>query len=336
MEPLYPLRFRPIFRDYLWGGNRLAEVLRKSPGIAPPVAESWEIVDHDADQSVVENGMLAGTTLRRLMQDYGEKLVGEAVWKQVCDPQQPEHLQQRFPLLFKFLDANRALSVQVHPNDEQGSQLDPPDLGKTEAWVVMDAEPGSLIYAGLKAGVDRTSLLEAMRAGETDKVLHSFEPNVGDCVFIPAGTVHAIGAGLLIGEIQQASDTTYRMFDWNRVGADGKARPLHIDQAIEVVDFERGPVDAQTPQPSSDERANRLIECDKFVMDRWSLNGQPCHFHRSDSFQLFAVTAGSIMASYDQSEVHMTRGETLLIPADIRVEVTTESPATLLCVHVDG
>ncbi len=140
------------------------------------------------------------------------------------------HPQSRFPLLVKFLDAALPLSVQVHPNDEQAARLNPPDLGKTEAWYILSADPGSTIYAGLRPGVDRQQLADAIGQGTCEKLLHHFQPKAGDCLFIPAGTVHALGAGLLVAEVQQSSDTTFRLYDWNRVGPDGKPRPLHVEQ----------------------------------------------------------------------------------------------------------
>jgi mannose-6-phosphate isomerase len=211
------LRFQPIFRRYLWGGRRLGTMLGKPIGPGDDYAESWEIVDHGVDQSVVRAGPLAGAALGQLVREQGAALLGR-------------HAPQRgFPLLMKLLDCNRTLSVQVHPNDEQGARLTPPDRGKTEAWVVLAADEGSVIYAGLKSGVTRDDLAASLEHGTCAELLHAFAPRVGDCVFIPAGTVHALGAGLVIAEIQQASDTTFRLFDWNRVDAEGKPRPLHIE-----------------------------------------------------------------------------------------------------------
>ena len=178
---LYPLRFEPLFRRYIWGGRRLGTVLNKPIGSGEDYAESWEIVDHGLDQSVVAFGELR-MPLGDLVADYGPALFGR------------HHPQRQFPLLFKFLDANQSLSVQVHPDDRQAAQLEPPDLGKTEAWVVVHADPGSVIYAGLRDGVDRETLQAAMAAGQTESCLHRFSTQTGDCVFIPAGTVHALGA----------------------------------------------------------------------------------------------------------------------------------------------
>ncbi|MCA9268615.1 MAG: class I mannose-6-phosphate isomerase, partial [Planctomycetales bacterium] len=217
MHELYPLRMQPLFRRYLWGGRRLQTVLDKPLGSGDDYAESWEIVDHGADQSVVAAGPLAGKPLADIVAQHTRELFGRHA-----------PLAQ-FPLLFKLLDCNRNLSVQVHPNDQQAAALDPPDLGKTEAWVILDAAPGSVIYAGLERDCDAAALEQAISAGRVDACLGRFEPQRGDCVFIPAGTVHALGAGLLVAEIQQASDTTFRLFDWNRVGADGRPRPLHLE-----------------------------------------------------------------------------------------------------------
>ena len=214
----YPLRFAPLFRQYVWGGRRLATRLGKLlPDSRHDYAESWEVVDHEADQSRVLAGKFQGQTLGELFRTCPHELLGP-----FCDQS-----LRRFPLLFKFLDCARDLSVQVHPNDQQAAQLEPPDLGKTEAWVVIDAEPGSVMYAGLQAGIDRTVFAEAIEQGRVEQAtveqcLHRIEPRPGDCILIPAGTVHALGAGLLIAEIQQASDTTYRLFDWNRAGPDGR------------------------------------------------------------------------------------------------------------------
>ena len=182
---LYPLKFRPIFREYLWGGRRLGEVLAKPIGDAPKYAESWEVVDHGEDQSVVVDGPLAGRTLGELIAEHGSALVGKVDSRQ-------------FPLLLKYLDCNRVLSVQVHPDDVYAQQMSPPDFGKTEAWYIVSAEPDAIIYAGLKDGVTVDDLRAACSEGRTEEVLHQLKPSAGDCVFIPAGTVHALGEGLLV------------------------------------------------------------------------------------------------------------------------------------------
>ncbi len=319
---LYPLRFQPLFRRYLWGGRRLATRLGKPLGEGNDYAESWELVDHGPDQSVVAFGAMKGATLAGLVQHHGRELLGR------------HHPQQRFPLLLKFLDAQRTLSVQVHPNDQQAARLSPPDAGKTEAWVVLAAEPGSLIYAGLRPGTDIAALRRALQNGSCEPLLHRFQPAVGDCVFIPAGTVHALGAGLLVAEIQQSSDTTFRLFDWNRVGPDGNPRPLHIEQALQVIDVSRGPVEPQRPRPTAMTGQELLVECEQFVLHRWridrlqSIGGDGrCH--------IVTVLDGSLRMAGDPSDEPLVAGSTALLPASAEaVELTPTGTAVLLDSHL--
>lgn len=249
------LFFRPLLKRLVWGGRQLGELLGKPIGEGSDYAESWEVVDHGADQSVVSGGPEAGRTLRELVRDRPGDLFGEGI------------RHDHFPLLLKFLDCNRVLSVQVHPDDAYASRMTPPDLGKTEAWYVVAAKPDAVIYAGLRPGVDPQQLRAACGDGSVGGLLHEVRPRVGDCFFIPAGTVHALGGGLVVAEIQQSSDTTFRLFDWNRVDAAGRGRELHVDQAIAVTDFSRGPVDPQHPHPDAD-GLETLVRCDKFILRR--------------------------------------------------------------------
>ncbi|QDT74355.1 type I phosphomannose isomerase catalytic subunit [Lacipirellula limnantheis] len=323
----YLLRFQPIFRRYLWGGRRLGTMLGKAIGPGDDYAESWEIVDHGDDQSVVLNGALSGKTLGDLVREQPAKLLGDGV------------PATSFPLLFKFLDCNRTLSVQVHPNDEQGAELDPPDLGKTEAWVVLAAEPGSNIYAGLKPGVTAEQLAAAIASGHCESCLHAFAARVGDCVFIPAGTVHALGAGLVIAEIQQASDTTFRLHDWDRVDAAGKPRPLHVEESLATIDYARGPVASQHPQfiASSIER---LVACDKFLLDRLKLaDGGSATIGGDGSFHLLAVLEGGAAITTQTTsgprEEVLSAGQTALLPAAAgRAKIASQGNLTLLDVSL--
>jgi mannose-6-phosphate isomerase len=317
------LRFQPIFRRYLWGGRRLGSLLHKPIGPEIDYAESWEIVDHGADQSVVRGGALAGATLGDLVRTQAVEILGRHAGDRArgCGG---------FPLLIKLLDCNRTLSVQVHPNDDQAAGLTPPDRGKTEAWVVLAAEPGAKIYAGLQQGVKRDALAAALGRGEVESLLHEFEPAVGDCVFIPAGTVHALGGGLVIAEIQQASDTTFRLFDWNRVDADGKPRPLHVEQSLGVIDYDRGPVAPQLPQATDEPGRERLVACDKFVLDRVSVD-TPRNIGGDDRFHVLAVIAGVVRATNDPLDAPLAVGDTALLPAAAGpVRLTPESQATVL------
>lgn len=322
MDALYPFRFEPILRQYIWGGRRLGEELGKPLGEGDDYAESWEVCDHGEDQSRVAAGPLAGTTLGELVTKRGEELLGK------------HHPQPRFPLLIKFLDAQRTLSVQVHPNDEQGAKLDPPDYGKTEAWVVMGAREGAKIYSGLKRGFDREALAREINRGTCELCLHQFEPQPGDCVFIPAGTVHALGEGLLIYEIQQSSDTTFRLFDWNRVGADGKPRPLHIEQALEVIDFERGPVEPVKPKAGEQEGVEVLVESDKFILERWTLTAAR-ELPSNNRCHLVSVVEGALDVEGDPSDGPLPRGATLLVPASLpSVRLSPQGKTVALVAHL--
>ncbi len=281
-------------------------------------AESWEICDRGRDQSVVAGGPLAGATLAELVAARGADLFGR------------HHPQARFPLLMKFLDAARDLSVQVHPNDAQAARLRPPDAGKTEAWVVLAAEPGSTIYAGLASGVDRQTLAAAIAQGTCQELLHRFLPAVGDCVFLPAGTVHALGRGLLVAEIQQSSNVTYRLFDWNRVGTDGKPRPLHVREGLDVVDFACGPVLPQHPQPTGRAGVSRLVDCDKFSLDRLEID-QPTAVGGDRRCHILCVLEGSVRLDGDPMPSPLSRGSVALLSASIgSVRVEPRGKAVLL------
>lgn len=267
-------------------------------------------------------GPLKGTTLNEIVTKYGPELLGRHAGG------------NQFPLLFKFLDCHRTLSVQVHPNDEQGAKLDPPDLGKTEAWVVLAADPGSKIYAGLKSGVTCTELAAAIEAGNCETCLHDFEPKVGDCVFIKAGTVHALGAGLVIAEIQQASDTTFRLFDWNRVDAQGKARPLHIAESLDVTDYGRGPVDPQIPAKTDQQNRERLVHCDKFVLDRLTLSQQQA-MGGDDRFHLLVPLSGAITVEGDPVGEPLKFGQTCLVPAAVgQVKIAPVGETVVLDIYL--
>ncbi|MBI2826931.1 MAG: class I mannose-6-phosphate isomerase [Planctomycetia bacterium] len=318
MTTLYPLRFRPLFRRYLWGGRKLGTLLGKPIADGDDYAESWEICDRGTDQSIVAFGPLTGATLGDLVKTRGRELLGRHA------------PQKRFPLLFKFLDARLPLSVQVHPDDARAALLAPAEFGKTEAWIVLHAEADSVIYAGLKPGVDRQALVAAIDRGACDDCLHRFTPRPGDCVFLPAGVVHALGGGLVVAEIQQSSDTTWRLFDWNRAGPDGRPRPLHVDEALEAIDFSIGPVSPVAPQATDRHEIERLVGCDKFVVDRhrdrapWRLpDDQRCH--------IVSALAGEVTIAGDPSKLPLTVGDTALVPAErAATEVIPGSGAVVL------
>ena len=298
--PDQPIRFEPIFRSYIWGGDRLASQLGKKPPGTGIWAESWEIVDHREGESMVAEGAFAGWSLRQLIESFPNEIIGL------------DAPNDRFPLLLKYLDCQRVLSVQVHPDDDYGAKMTQPDRGKTEAWYVIDAEPDAKLYAGLKKGVDRQALASAIENGETESCLHVLSPKPGDCVFIPAGTVHALGEGLLVAEIQQASDCTFRLFDWDRVDKDGQPRQLHIEQALDVIDFERGPVEFVSSPKSVSKEPRTLVACDKFTLQEFSQPGT----YELPSMQLAIITVpiGQAVVKAGPNAVSLDRGQTVLVP----------------------
>jgi mannose-6-phosphate isomerase len=301
---LPPLRFEPIIKRLIWGGRRLGELLGKATGEGLQYAESWEISDYRDDVSVVSDGPYAGTSLRELIRDLPAELLGPALAGLV-----------QFPLLVKYIDAHQTLSVQVHPDDERGALLTN-DNGKTETWVVVDAEPGSLIYAGLKPGVTRSQFAEAIASGHVEPLLHRFPARPGDCILIPAGIVHAIGAGVLLAEIQQMSDATFRVFDWNRLGVDGKPRQLHVAEALESTDFEAGPVDPIQTRIETIPGGTReqLSTSDFFALERLRLNG-PAVVGRIERFTIVMALGGKAEIDSEQGSRVLRFGETLLLPA---------------------
>jgi mannose-6-phosphate isomerase len=303
---LYPLRFDPILRRLIWGGRRLGAVLHKPIGPEADYAESWEISDYQEHVSVVAEGPLAGTTLRELLHSRPAELLGPDV--AVCS---------QFPLLVKFIDARQTLSVQVHPDDEKGRRL-ANDNGKTETWVILDAEPDSLIYAGLEPGVSSEQFRDAIASGQVEPLLHHFHPSAGDSVLIEAGTVHAIGAGVLLAEIQQMSDATFRVYDWDRRDSSGNARPLHIHQALESTDFSRGPVDASRPlpEPLPGGTRERLAESAYFVTERLVLDG-PATVGSNEKFTILLCLGGAAEVVHSARGVPLAFGQTLLLPAVI-------------------
>jgi len=321
MSLLHPLRFHPVLRRYLWGGRRL-ETLGKQLGAGSNYAESWEIVDRAGDQSVVAFGPLAGHSLGALVREHGVRLLGR-------------HAPlTSFPLLFKFLDAHERLSLQVHPDDARAAKLDPPDVGKAEAWVILAANPGSYLYAGLRRGMTADVLSHELARRTPELCVEYIEPRVSDCFFLPAGIVHALGPGLLVAEIQQASDTTYRLYDWGRLGADGKPRALHVEAALEAIDEAHGPVTAQQPLPTGAPGVERLVACHAFVMDRWRLSDartiggdERCH--------ILAVVEGAVRVAGDPAERPLARGDVMLSPAELgAVQLQPREPTVMLDIYL--
>ncbi len=293
--------------------------IRLPPG--DDYAESWEIAQHRDDVSRVAEGPLRGESLSALLDNCPGEILGPGL-----------ETQRAFPLLVKFLDAHQDLSVQVHPDDARGAIL-ANDQGKTEAWYVIHADPGSLIYAGLRDGVSRGQFTQAIDENKVEPLLHRFTPHPGDCIYVPAGTVHALGAGVLVAEVQQMSDATFRIHDWGRLGADGKPRPLHLEAALECIDFEAGPVNPVVPvriETSRSARTTRLVECDYFNLDSVSFQDF-LEFGSTQNFTILIGMSGRLKIAYEGQEYTLIKGQSLLLPAALgRLGASSQQEAKVL------
>jgi mannose-6-phosphate isomerase len=299
----------------VWGGRRLGEVLGKVLTSDESYGESWEVSDHPLHRSTIAGGTLAGRTLRDLMESRRDDLLGP-----------PAAGHATFPWLIKFLDAHEGLSVQVHPDEQAVRRLWPGEGSKTEAWFVLDALPGSRIYAGLRPGVDAQVLRAALDRGTIAGLLNSFEPRAGDCVFLPAGTVHAVGGGVLMAEVQQTSDATFRLFDWNRRDAQGKMRKLHIEEGLACIDWNRGPMTPVRACGFADrfgsgavvqaglQQAHPLVRCEYFHLDYLS-SGEPFACGGTGRLQALIVLAGRGRLAWDGEEELLAAGQVWLLPA---------------------
>jgi mannose-6-phosphate isomerase len=321
---LYPLRFEPIFKSMLWGGRRLPGFLNRPAPHADPIGEAWVLSDVDGHPSVVADGPLAGTTLRQLLAADPARVLGGAKLS-----------NGRFPLLLKFIDARQELSVQVHPNDAQAAAKHPTACGKTEAWVVLDRDPAtSRIYAGFAPGATAADFRAALAAKTTPRTLHSFTPEPGDCVFLEAGTVHAIGADILLFEVQQTSDITYRLYDWDRVDAKTKkARDLHIGDGLACSDFARGPCH---PVRSRAGGWERLVGCGYFHLDRHTAN-EPFRVGADGQCRVAVCIAGRGELEWNGGRMPLATGDVVLLPAEVGAcECVPATDLTLLECGIPG
>jgi len=296
MKP-YPLKFRPIYKQRIWGGQKLRELFNKDIPPFEKVGESWELADLPDDKSIITNGELAGQTLSSIIAKYPEEITGD---KNFSGP---------FSLLIKFLDAEDILSVQVHP-DPQTCQRMGKGEPKTECWYIISAAAGAVIYKGLKKGVTKEEFAEAIRKGSVTEMLAKVPVEAGQCHFLPAGTAHSIGAGLLIAEIQTPSDTTYRVFDFNRVDDTGKRRELHIEEALESIHFDA------SGDNLSVTTVGRLVDCEYFKVDKGHQT-KDCELLISPGkMKTLIILAGfgTILAN-DETSVDFEAGDCLLVPA---------------------
>jgi mannose-6-phosphate isomerase len=300
-----PISFTPLYMERVWGGRELERTYqRKLPSAGRPYGEAWEIVDRDDAQSVVNHGPLTGTSLHELWENQRAEIFG-------CGY---ESANDRFPILLKILDARDDLSIQVHP------PLDKADLlggePKTEMWFIADCDPGAKLYVGFRCGITRDDFQRALDDGTVAACVHAIEPHPGESIFIPSGRLHAIGAGFLIHEIQQNSDTTYRVFDWNRTGLDGKPRELHVEKSMASIDFDDYEPAMDTPECLT------LASCPYFRTDRITLaEGETFHPHDPDRFVILSLIDGALTSTDGRT---FRKGDTLLLPANAEpVRATT-------------
>ena len=318
---LYPLTFHPILKDRVWGGRKLEKLFHKPLPPRVPIGESWEISDRAGDLSVIANGTLAGKDLHWLVENYRCELLGTAKLH-----------NGRFPLLIKILDAREKLSLQVHPPSDVAAKLG--GDAKTELWYIVDAEPAAELYVGFKQGVTRTEFQQRIEAGTVENCVHRLGVQAGDAMFIPSGRLHAIGAGIVLFEIQQNSDTTYRVFDWNRLGLDGKPRPLHLAESIASIDFsDFEPAFVGREYEASRHIKSRLLASDPlFTVKLIEVEPQGT-VRLPEGMSIIGVTTGRVTINDGTVSVQLQKGQFSLIPAEIRAEISTPAQASFILVQ---
>lgn len=321
---LYPLKFNPILKDKIWGGDKLANFFGKIDNTGK-LGESWELSGYEGDESVVANGFLAGNNLTELIEIYMGDLVGDKVY---------ENFGLTFPLLFKLIDANENLSIQVHPGDEIAYERHK-SFGKTEMWYVLDAEPDAELIIGFSRNCEAEEYLASLENNKVESLLQHVPVNKGDVFFIPAGLVHAIGKGVMVAEIQQSSDVTYRIYDYKRVDDQGNERELHTDDALDVINFSASP-NPQIIYTENYNDINNLVSCEYFTTNLLKIDGAITrNFGAIDSFVVYMCLEGSLLIESEGGKVIVNKGETVLIPAAIdEVGFTPDQSATLLEVYL--
>ena len=327
---MYPIKFKPQLKENMWGGKRLLDIKKglypRTIDKAKAYGESWDISGVNGSISKVANGFLKGNNLQEIIEVYMGELVGEAVFEQ---------FGLDFPLLIKNLDCNDTLSVQVHPNDELAEERHG-SFGKTEMWYIADAEEGAVIYLGFKnKNITREEYIKTVAEGTVADILQAVPVKKGDVFFIPAGTVHALAKGLNVIEIQQTSDITYRIFDWNRVDNNGKARELHTALAVDAIDFESGVEECRRTYSIASNKEVNIVDCEYFKTDILQVeNAVELDYCKRDSFTIYMCIEGDVKVSLDNGSTETLRtGEVMLIPA-IANEVAIEGNATILTTHL--
>lgn len=323
---LYPLVFHPIFKERVWGGRELEKIYRKNLPAGKTIGESWEISDLPKDESIVANGKFAGKNLRWLMENFPQEILGNA---------RPA-TGNRFPILCKILDAREKLSLQVHPPQGKAAQLK--GEPKTEMWFIADAAPGADLFVGLKRGITRAEFEKRISDGSVAECFYRTPVRAGDAMFLPSGRVHAIGAGLVIFEIQQNSDTTYRVFDWNRVGLNGKPRELHVTQSLASIDFnDFEPALVQTNFSGDESSKSRPIVRDTlFNVDCLEIKSGGRSFLKSKKLQIVAVVRGDVEVQSEAGSTTLDAGQFCLIAAELnQTEMVAKTDAALLRVEAN-
>jgi mannose-6-phosphate isomerase len=323
MNSLYPLKFKPWYRKMIWGGAKLRTILGKDLKF-DDCGESWEISAVQGHLSVVSNGFLAGNNIQEIIEVYMGDLVGEAVY---------EKFGIEFPLLIKFIDSNRDLSIQVHPNDELAIKRHKA-FGKTEMWYVLDAEPGSTLFSGFNQQLNRDSYVKHLNEGSILSILNEEKVSTGDVYYLPAGRVHALRSGILVLEIQQTSDITYRIYDWDRVDAEGKPRELHNELALDAIDFKHYD-NYKVSYNAEKDKSTLLVKSDYFVTALLTLTKSVWRdYTLIDSFIILICVQGTGKIMYGKESISFGLGETILIPADLKeIEIIPELPMNILEVY---
>ena len=323
---LYPLKFLPLFKNVIWGGNKLKDYGFDYEPL-PNCGELWALSSVEGRESVVANGFLAENTLNEVIEIYMGDLVGDKIYNRYGT---------QFPLLFKIIDAAKDLSIQVHPDDELAQRRGMP-CGKTEMWYVMGADPGARLISGFRRDTEPEEYRAALAAGRLEDLLHAEEPVAGDVYFIPAGRVHALGKGLMVAEIQQTSDCTYRIYDYNRRDADGKLRQLHTEEAMDAIDFHGIRGHAATRYVSRQDQTTTLASCPYFVTNLIPLT-HPLrkNLEEMESFVVYFCVEGIAAVKSMGDIVPVHAGECVLVPAAAEsVELFCEGPAKFLEVYID-
>jgi mannose-6-phosphate isomerase len=305
MNKLYPLKFKPIYLDKIWGGQKIKNVLGQDTGNLPNCGEAWLLSGVEGQQTIVENGFLEGNDLNDLIEVYMDDLVGGKVY---------DKYGEEFPILVKVIDANDYLSVQVHPNDEMAMERHN-SLGKTEMWYIMDADPGAELICGFNRKMDKDSYINALIDKKIPEAVNREAVKKGDVYFIPAGRVHALGPGLLLAEIQETSDITYRIYDWDRIDAAGEFRELHTDLALDAIDFEQHD-EYKTAYKEKVNETVPMVTCEHFTTNILHLT-KPIEkdYVELDSFVIYTCTEGAFRIEADGETVEVKAGEAVLLPA---------------------